>query len=204
MHVCSILLAMSFLLQANPRGISNKSLWSIYRLWSSDAIWWHRSGSTVVQVMACCLKLLPEPILTNHHWGLVAFTWGKLDRKCSRNLTLICVRKLSTHWGRVTHICIGDLTIIGSNIDLAPGWRQAIIWTNAGILLIGPLGTKFSEILIEILAFSLKKNVFKNVICEWRPFCFSLNVLSEYYSCAFQGPIGQSYINQMSWNIYRL
>ena len=24
-------------------------------LWPSDAIWWHRSGSTLAQVMACCL-----------------------------------------------------------------------------------------------------------------------------------------------------
>ena len=41
-------------------------------------------------------------------------------------------------------------TIIGSDNDLAPGRRQAIIWTNAGILWIRPLGTNFSEILIEI------------------------------------------------------
>ena len=45
-----------------------------------------------------------------------------------------------THWGRVTHICVGKLTIIGSDNGLAPGRRQAIIWTNAGILLIRPLG----------------------------------------------------------------
>ena len=57
---------------------------------------------------------------------------------------------LSTHWGRVTHICVNKLTIIGSDNGLSPGRRQAIIWTNAGILLIGPLGTNFSEILIEI------------------------------------------------------
>ena len=55
-----------------------------------------------------------------------------------------------THWGRVTHICVNKLTIIGSDNGLSPGRRQAIIWTNAGILLIGPLGTNFSEILIEI------------------------------------------------------
>ena len=55
-----------------------------------------------------------------------------------------------THWGRVTHICVGKLTIIASDNSLAPGRRQAIIWTNAEILLIGPLGTNFSEILIEI------------------------------------------------------
>ena len=55
-----------------------------------------------------------------------------------------------THWGRMTHICVGELAIIGSGIGLSPGRRQAIIWTNAGILLIEPLGTNFSEILIEI------------------------------------------------------
>ena len=53
-----------------------------------------------------------------------------------------------THWGRVTHICISKQTIIGSDNGLSPGRRQAIIWTNAGILLIGPLETKFNEILI--------------------------------------------------------
>ena len=53
-----------------------------------------------------------------------------------------------THWGRVTHICVSKLTIIGSDNGLAPGRRQAIILTNAGIILIEPLGTNFSEILI--------------------------------------------------------
>ena len=47
-----------------------------------------------------------------------------------------------THWGRVTHICIGNLTIIGSDNGLSPGRRQVIIWTNAGILSIGPLRNK--------------------------------------------------------------
>ena len=58
-----------------------------------------------------------------------------------------------THWGRVTHICVGKLSLIGSDNGLSPGRRQAIIWTNAGISLIGASGTNFSEILIEILIF---------------------------------------------------
>ena len=62
-----------------------------------------------------------------------------------------------THWGRVTHICVSNLTIIGSDNGLSPGRRQAITWTNVEILLIGPLGTNFSEILIEIHTFSFKK-----------------------------------------------
>ena len=46
----------------------------------------------------------------------------------------------------MTHICVGNLIIMGSDNGLSPGRRQAIIWTNAGILLIGIIGTNCSEI----------------------------------------------------------
>ena len=82
-----------------------------------------------------------------------------------------------THWGLVTHICVGKLNNIGSDNGLSPGRRQAIIWTNAGILLIGPLGTIFSEILIEILTFSFKKMHLKVLSAKWQPRCLGLNVL---------------------------
>ena len=82
-----------------------------------------------------------------------------------------------THWGRVTHICVSKLTIISSDNGLSPGRRQAIIWTNAGILLIGPLGTNFSEILIGIQTFSFTKMHLKISSAIWRPFCLGLNVL---------------------------
>ena len=62
-----------------------------------------------------------------------------------------------TYWGRVTHICVGKLTIIDSDNGLSPGRRQAIIWNNPGILLIGHWGANFSEILIGIQTFSFKK-----------------------------------------------
>ena len=83
----------------------------------------------------------------------------------------------STHWGRVTHICVGKLTIIGSDNGLSPERRQAIIWTNAGILLIGPLGTNFSEILIETQTFSLKKIRLKMSSAKSCSFRLDLNVL---------------------------
>ena len=70
------------------------------------------------------------------------------------------------------------LYIIGSDNGLSPGRRQSIIWTNAGILLIEPLGANFSEILIEILTFSFKKMRFKVASAKWRPFCLGLNGLS--------------------------
>ena len=77
------------------------------------------------------------------------------------------------------HICISKVTIIGSDNGLSPGRRQAIIWTNAGILLIGPLGPNFSEILIEILTFSFKKMRFKVSSVKWQPFRLGLNGLMQ-------------------------
>ena len=84
-----------------------------------------------------------------------------------------------THWGLETHICVSKLTIIGSDNGFSPGRRQAIIWTNARILLIGPLGTNFSEILIEIHTFSFKKMHLKMASAKWRPFCIGLNELKK-------------------------
>ena len=57
----------------------------------------------------------------------------------------------------MTHICIGNLTIIGSDNGLSLGRRLAIIWTSDGIMWIRPLGTNFSEIIIEFLTFWFKK-----------------------------------------------
>ena len=93
---------------------------------------------------------------------------------------LPCTLHDLTHWGRVTHICIVKLTIIGSDNGLAPRQRQAIVWTNAEILLIGPLGTNFNEIGIGIQTFSLTKMHSKLSSAKWRPFCLGLNVLTHW------------------------
>ena len=75
------------------------------------------------------------------------------------------------------HICIGKTTIIGSDNGLSPGRRQAIIWTNAAILLIGPLGTNFSEILIGSSNIFIQENALEKVICEMAAIFPGLNVL---------------------------
>ena len=76
-----------------------------------------------------------------------------------------------THWGQVTHICISELTNIGSDKGLSPGWHQAIIWTNAGLLSIGPIE-------IEIHIFSFKKMHLNMSSGKRRPFCLNLNALT--------------------------
>ena len=92
-------------------------------------------------------------------------------------ITIIC----STHWGQVVHICVSKLTIIGSDNGLPPDRRQAIIWTNAGILLIRTLGTNFSEILGEthfhsrkcIWKWRLRKGVYlDSASVSWRELCY--------------------------------
>ena len=69
-----------------------------------------------------------------------------ITRSSLESCSTICL----THWGPVRHICVGKLTTIVSDIGLSPGRCQATIKTNAGILLIGPLETNLSEILIRI------------------------------------------------------
>ena len=84
-----------------------------------------------------------------------------------------------THCGRVAHICVSKLTIIGSDNGLSPGRRQAIIWTNDGILCSWPSGTKFSETLIEIRIFLFKKMHLKMSFAKWWQFCLGPNALKR-------------------------
>ena len=111
---------------------------------------------------------------TDETWTFICFFYHSLTQNIFWYLHLHL-----THWGRATHICVGKLTIIGSDNALSPGRRQAIICTNAGILLIGPSGTNFGEILIEIYTFSFKKMRLKGSSAKWRPFCLGLNVLRK-------------------------
>ena len=97
------------------------------------------------------------------------------------SIVLILINDLTgviylTHRGQVTHIFVSKLTDIGSDNVLSPGRCQAIIWTNAELLLIWTLGTNFSEISIETHAFSFKKMHLKMSSAKWRPFCLGLNV----------------------------
>ena len=101
-----------------------------------------------------------------------------------------------THRGRVTHICLSKLTIIGSDNGLSPARRQAIIWTNDGILLIRTFRTHFSEIISEIHTFYIQENAFESVVCEMasdlsRPQC--LNTLCD--------PSGDEKSRHTTWHV---
>ena len=112
-------------------------------------------------------------------WGQHSFdkysTLIRLELKKTSNISPL------THWGRVTLISVGKLTITGLDNGLSPERRQAIIWTNTGILLIGDLGTNYSEIFIEIDIFSFKKMHLKISSAKWCPSRLGLNVLKLCY-----------------------
>ena len=77
-----------------------------------------------------------------------------------------------THWGQVMHICNSKQTIIGLD--------NGIIWTNARMLLIGTLGTNFSEILSEFYTFWFMKMHLKMLTAKSLALCLGLNVLTEW------------------------
>ena len=93
----------------------------------------------------------------------------------------------------MTHICINKLTIIGSDNGCVPSRGQAIIGTNARILLIPTFSTNCSEILSKINIFSFKKTHLKVSSAKWRPICLSLNVLKYGHVCYHK------YISDLPW-----
>ena len=76
-------------------------------------------------------------------------------------------------------MCVFILTIIGPDNNLSPSTRQIIIWNNAWTMLIGTLGTNFSDIVNVTRMFSFKKLLLKISSGKWRPFCLGLNQLKQ-------------------------
>ena len=102
-------------------------------------------------------------------------------------------RSRLNHWDSVAHICVSKLTVTVPNKGMSPNRHQAIIWANAGIMVIGPVGTNFSEIGIGIQTFSMTKMHLKMSSAKWRPFFLGFNMLMNYNltssisTCIFPG-----------------
>ena len=75
--------------------LSSYHQWWITSLWPSDAIWQHRSRSTLAQVMVCYMtKPLPESMLTSHQQCYVAFISEQFHSECSNCCSILWVWKL--------------------------------------------------------------------------------------------------------------
>ena len=123
--------------------------WDNLCLWKGCPIWVDRP--TLSQSVADILARNRHQTTNNHH-------------ACSNMIIvshdIYCAMQIS-HWGRVTQICLDNLTINGSDNGLAPLRRQTIIWINAAILSIIPEGTYFSETLFKIQKFYFRKPTWK-------------------------------------------
>ena len=86
-----------------------------------------------------------------------------------------------------------EWVIIDTGNGLSPNRWQAITWTNADILSIGPFGTNFKEVWIKIQYFSFNKIYSKVPFVKWQPFCSGLNVLNAIWcvSVTWISPINQ-------------
>ena len=96
-----------------------------------------------------------------------------------------------------------DWVNIGSDNGFSP-FHQAIIWTNAGILLIGPLRTNFSEILIEIHVFSFKKIHLKMLSAKMVPSCPGGDELTNKHTWTFLCTIYQNKLESEFHNFMHL
>ena len=161
------------------------SIWNVSRF--ADASMRQITRPTLAQIMDCYVPLeIPyEYRPLEHLEQCINFYKKKCARKCR-------LKKYLT-------FCQSILSIIGSDIIscFSPDQHQAIIWTNAGILSIGQLGTKSSEMLIEIRTFSVRKMFVKFSSAKSRLFYLDLNIFrtsrtSQIFSHCPQGDMWHS------------
>ena len=159
----------------------------------SGGFWKHLYDQNVFKLL-CTIYFCPMRLTHRMNWSSVSTVSTNLQSTGFMPLDITWLTKpfyrdtslqhlpgggIKTHWRRVKHICVGNLTIIGWDNGLSPGRHQAIISTNDGILSIGPLGTNFIEILFETHISSFKKMDFKMSSGQLRLFCLGLNVLNS-------------------------
>ena len=111
-------------------------------------------------------KPLPEPMLTYHQWGLMAFTWGQFYRKCSMHLSILDMSlKITYKLSMITIISprsqwVNPLT--PTRLDNPPLWtRQAQTASNAVALQNYKTKTN-SEISHQVLLFVCNKSAWRN------------------------------------------
>ena len=152
-HVCLLFIATDSFSPGSLSGIPSTNYIELDTKWPAfyrrqcryiflnrNVLFWFRLCQNIftARFPVCTVPVCNVPISHNQRWTSL----------------MMHIHVCATHYGRVTHISVGKLTIIGSDNGLALDRRQSIIWTNVEKVLIGPLGTNFSEILIEIHTFS--------------------------------------------------
>ena len=115
----------------------------------------------------------------------------------------------------MTYIRVDKLIIIGLDNGLSPGRHQAIILTSTGMVLIDPLGTNFSGILLGIQTFYFRKMHLKMSYAKKCPLCLCLNVFKPcsfhlskrvcvIHCCFFSNDCTMLTTRVMSWYIFTM
>ena len=97
--------------------------------------------------------------------------WEFIVSKCSHMATNLCDTTKHTPYNTHTvcwRLVLFSYVAVGFIFNSPPPppiRHQAIIWTNAGLLSIGALGTNFSEILIKKQKLFAEINASENIVC---------------------------------------
>ena len=105
---------------------STRNTTKINSQWSCDAIWRHRTGPTLIEIMAWCLKAPLEPMLNYHQPR--AFSGNHL-RSISQEVLAISTREMSLNNTRAQCVNLGKtgLTLIKMStrtIYCSRGWME--------------------------------------------------------------------------------
>ena len=137
-----------------------------------------------------CFDVIMTLLLHNASAGYVLITLSGLLDKYSINQTVdwrmkwrgLNVREpdvVKTHWILATHIyAVVKWVIIASGNGLSLMWHQAVVWTTAGLFLIGSLRTNFSEIRTKNVYIFRQDIEVEISSAKWRPFCLGFNILN--------------------------
>ena len=171
----------------------------INSLWPSDAIWQHRFGSTLIQVMACC-RMVPSHYLTNVDVSSIRFgdihlraILQKVSQppiiKISLKITYLKfhsnlpgVNEL-THYGQVTSCSVIDLGYLfffsGNGLwQLVTHSMYSVLrhYLNQWCFFVNWTQTNLREISINITKLSFKKMYLK-MSAQCKSLCSDFNVL---------------------------
>ena len=129
----------------------------------------------------------PEYIFYRH-WCVLKVHFTSCGEKKNTSLQAL----FEAEWRMYASV---NCAIIGSDDGLTPGRCQAIIWTNAGMFLTGPLGTKIQWTLKRNMYIFIHESVFENVVCEMvailsQPQC--VNPGGTYTKLLTHWPLGDS------------
>ena len=134
-----------------------------------------------------------------HHAHNRKFLVNRVNTKSADAMGLCIARSLAamvlTHWGRVTHLCLHNLTITGPDNGLSPGRRQAIIYLNQCWNIVNwTLRNKLQWNFNRNSYIFIQGNALKMSSWKWGPFCLGLNVLTvrENTRCVQPGTISTS------------